>query len=211
MQKVVTLTKSQISTASALIATLKEELKKTEEEQRRLEAELATRRQSLREWTRSRDSVSRAYQCLNSGVQPPPHVAHIRERVDNPTATPSDDELARRLDEQDSNDINAILISMETRESTISILRSRIAVLEEDIAGCKRVSSHTKSMILLQASHKGQLQALLAQYKSRPPLSIGLQSTVVQEEETLRPRSLLNAQSTLLHQLFATNPQNLAS
>ena len=132
-----------------------------------LKPELATRRQSLLEWTQSRDVLSKVLQCLNSRVQSRPHVAHIRERAANPTETPSDDELAQKLVEQENSDINAMNVSMDMRESTISILRSRIAVLEENIAGCKSVSSYTKSMIALQASHKDQLQDLLGQHKSR--------------------------------------------
>jgi hypothetical protein len=167
LREVIALTEPQMSATSALLATLNGRLENTAEEQRQLEAELATRRQSLLEWTQSRDLLSKVHLSLNSSAQSRPHVAHIRERAANPTATPSDDELAQRLVEEDNNDINAIRVSMSTRESTISILRSRIAVLEEDIAGCKRVSSHTKSMIALQASHKDQLQVLLAQHKLR--------------------------------------------
>jgi hypothetical protein len=167
LRKVIALTEPQISTTGAIISTLSEELEKTNEERRRLEAELATRRQSLLEWTQPRDLLSKALKSLDSRVQSRPHVAHIREGAANPTAMPSDDELAQTLVEQDNNGINASRVSMDTRESTISILRSRIAVLEEDIAGCKRVSSHTKSMIALQASHKDQLQDQLAQHKSR--------------------------------------------
>ena len=167
LRKAITLTEAQISTTSALIAALNEDLEGTNEEQRRLEAELATRRQSLLEWTQSRDVLSKVLQCLNSRVKSWCHVAHIGERAANPTETPSDDELARKLVEQENSDINAMSVSMDMRELTISVLRSRIAVLEEDIAGCKRVSSHTKSMIALQASHKDQLRVLLGQHKLR--------------------------------------------
>jgi hypothetical protein len=167
LREVIALTEPQISTTRALIVTLNGRLKNTAEKQRQLDAELATRRQSLLEWTQSTDLLSKFLQSLNSRAQSRPHVAHIRETAANPTATPSDDELAQRLVEQDNNVINAIRVSMDARESTLPILRSRIAVIEEDIAGCKRVSSHTKSMIALQASHKDQLQVLLAQHKSR--------------------------------------------
>jgi len=180
MQKVIEMTESQISIASALIESLSEESKKTKLVQRQLEAELATRRKSLLEWTQSRDKFSRAYQCVDSGVQSQSHKAHIHEREDNPTATPSDEELAQMLVEQDNNDINAVRAALDARESTISILRSRIADIEQDIAGCKSVSSHTESMMAQQASHKGQLQVLLAQYKSRPP-------TVVEEVQKPPP------------------------
>ena len=168
LRKVVTLTETQISTFSALIETLSEDLMKTSEEQRQLEGELATRRQSLLEWTQSRDFLIKAHLHLTSRVQPPSYVAHIREKSANPpTATPSDDELAQKLVEQESNDINAIRVSMDMRESTISVLRSRIAALEEDIEGCKAAYSHTNAMVASQASHKDHLQVLLGQYKSR--------------------------------------------
>jgi len=170
MEKVIAMTESQIETASALIATLKEEHEKTRLEQQRLGNELATRRKSLLEWTQSRDKFSRAYQCIDSGGQSQTHEARIRGRAGNPTATPSDEELAQMLVEQNNNVTNAIRVSMDTCESTISILSSHIALLEEDVARCKTVSSHTKSMIAQQTSHKGQLQVLLAQYTSRPPL-----------------------------------------
>jgi hypothetical protein len=167
MREVIALTEPQISAISALLATLNGRLENTAEEQRQLETELATRRQSLLEWTQSRDLLSKFLQSLNSRAQSRPYVAHICEKTANPTAMPSDDELTQRLVEEDNNDINAIRVSMDTRGSTIPLLRSRIAVLEEDIAGCKRVSSHTKSMMALQASHKDLLQDLLSQHKSR--------------------------------------------
>jgi len=61
------------------------------------------------------------------------------------------------LVKHDNNEIYAIRVSLDARESTISILRSRIADIEQDIAGCKTVSPHTESMIAQQASHSGQL------------------------------------------------------
>ena len=182
LRKVVALTESQIATICALIETLIEDLKKTSVEQRQLEAELETRRQSLLEWTRSRDILAKAHLHLTSRVQSPYHVAHIREKSANPpTATPSDDELAQKLVEQDSNDTNVIRVSMDVRESTISVLRSRIAALEEDIKGCKAAYSHTNAMIASQASHKDQLQVLLGQYKSRLHPLIRLPDTCLQD------------------------------
>jgi len=188
MQKVIVMTESQIETVSALVETLNEDVRETRSEQRQLEA----RRKSLLEWTQSRDRFSRAYQYIDSGGQSQPHEIRIREREDNPTVMPSDDELAQMLVEQNNSDMNAIRLSMDTRESTISILRSRIEVLEEDIAGCRTVISHTESMIAQQASHKAQLHALLAQYKSRPP-SIERQSTVEQAVQTPYRARLLEA------------------
>ena len=168
LRKVVALAESQIATICALIETLSEDLQKTSEEQRHLEAELESRRQSLLEWTRSRDILAKAHLHLTSRVQSPYHVAHIREKSANPpTATPSDDELAQKLVEQESNDTNAIRVSIDMRESTISVLRSRIAALEEDIKGRKAAYSHTNVMIASQTSHKDHLQVLLGQYKSR--------------------------------------------
>lgn len=152
LQKVRDLTGSQISTTSALIESLNEYLEKTTEDQRRLDAELLTWRQSLLEWIQSRDRVLRAFQCLD------PHGAA------NPTSTSP---CAQELVEQDNNVINTILESMETRELTISHIRSRISTLEEGIVTCKRESSNAKSMIALQASHK---EALLEQYTSLPPV-----------------------------------------
>jgi len=192
MQKVIVMTESQIETVSALVETLNEDIRETQSEQRQLQAELATRRRSLLEWTQSRDRFSRAYQYIDSGGQSQPHETRIREREDNPTVMPSDDELAQMLVAQNNSDMNAIRLSMDTRESTISILRSRIEVLEEDIAGCRTVISHTESMIAQQASHKAQLQALLAQYKSRPPI-IERQSTVEQAVQTPYRARLLEA------------------
>ncbi len=180
LRKVVALTESQISTSRALVEMLSEDLEKTSEEQRQMEAELGTRRQSLLEWTRSRDLLTKAHLCLISRVQPQSHVAHISKQSFNPTATPSDDELARKLVEQESNDINAIEVSIDMRESTISVLRSRIAVLEGDIAGCKAAYSHTNSMIASQTSHMDQLQVLLGQYKSRLQPLILLPDTCLQ-------------------------------
>jgi len=159
------MTESQIETISALVETLNEEFRKTQSEQQQLEAELATRRKSLLEWTQSRDKFSRGYNYFNAGSQSQTHEARIRVRADNPTATPSDEELAQMLVEQNNSVLNAIRVSMDKCESTISILSPHIALLEEDVARCKTVSSYTKSMMAQQASHKGQLQALLAQYK----------------------------------------------
>lgn len=169
LRKVVALTETQISTICALIATLSEDLEKTSVEQRQLEAELAARRQSLLEWTRSRDLLAKAHLGLITRAQSYSHVAYIREKPanPNPTATPSDDELTRKLVEQDSNDIDAIRVSMDMRALTISILRSRIMVVEEEIAGCQAAYSHTSSMIASEASHKDQLHDLLGRYKSR--------------------------------------------
>ena len=182
LQKVVTLTESQIATICGLTETLSEDLKKTREEQRQLEAELASRRQSLLEWTRSRDILAKAHLNLTSRVQLPSHVSHIREKSANPpTATPSDDELAQKLVEQESNDIGAIRVSMDMRESTISVLHSRIAALEVDIEGCKAAYSHTNAMIASQAFHKENLQVLLAQYKSRLHPLILLPDTCLQD------------------------------
>ena len=146
-----------------------------------MEAELASRRYSLLEWIQSRDRLSKALQCLNLGSQSRLLVAHTLEKAANPTATPSGDELAQKLIEQDNSDINATRVSIDMREATISVLRSRIAVLEEDIAGCKGASSHIKSMIALQASHEHQLQVLLRQYKSRLNPLIQLPDTCLRD------------------------------
>ena len=181
LRKVVAVTETQISTIRGLIAAFSEDLEKTSVEQRQIEAELATRRQTLLEWTRSRDLLAKAHLSLISGAQSHLHVAHIREKSANPTATPSDDELARQLVEQESNVINAIRSSMDMRESTISVLHSRIAVLEEDIAGCKAAYSHTSSMIASEASHMDQLQVLLGRYKSRLHPLIQLPDTCLQD------------------------------
>ena len=182
LRKVVALTESQIATICAMIETLTEDIKKTSKERRQLEAELETRRQSLLEWIRSRDILAKAHLHLTSRVQSPYHVAHIREKsASPPTATPSNDELAQKLVEQESNDSSAIRVSMDMRESTISVLRSRIAALEEDIEGCKAAYYHMNAMIASQASHKDQLQFLLGQYKSRLHPLIRLPDTCLQD------------------------------
>ena len=156
-QKVIALTESQISITKDIIVALNEDLEKTNDEQRQMKADLVTLRQSLLEWTQSRDSFSRAIQCLD------PHVARICESAANQTVT---SQLAQHLVEQDKNDINSIRASMNRRESTMSTLRWRIAILEQDIASRKKASSNIQSMILLQVSHKVQLQVLLRQYES---------------------------------------------
>ena len=167
LQKLVALTEFQISSTDALIATLNADLEQTNEKHGQLEAELGPRRQSLVEWARSRDFLSKTLQELTLIAQSRPHVQNLPQAPASPTATLSDRELTLKLVEQDKNGMNAIRTSLETRELTISVLRSRIAVLEEDIAGCEAASSHTRSMITWQASHKDQLQSLLTEYTSR--------------------------------------------
>ena len=160
IQKVMALTESQLSTTNDVIVALSEDLEKTNNEQRRLKAEHVTLRQSLREWTQSRDNFSKAIQTLD------PHAARICESAANQTVMSQYGELAQNLVEQDKNDLNAIREIMNRRESTISTLRSRIAVLQQDIARWKKASDNIQSMITLQASHKAQLQDLLRQYES---------------------------------------------
>ena len=167
LQKLIALTESQILSAGALVATLNADLERTNEKQEQLEAELASRHQSLVEWARSKDFLSRTLQGLTLIAQSHPCVQNLRQAPASPTATPSDGELALKLIEQDNNDIDVIRTSVESCELTIPVLRSRIAVLEEDIAGCEAASSHTRSMITWQASHKDQLQSFLKQYTSR--------------------------------------------
>ena len=177
----IALTESQILSASALIVTLSAELEKTNERHGQLEAELLTRRQLLIEWARSRDFLSKTLQELTLIAQLRPHVQNSHHTPASPTTTLSDGELALQLVDQDSNDIEAIRTSLETRELTISVLRSRVAVLEEDIAVCEAVSSHTKSMLTSQVSHQDQLQSLLVQYTSRLHAPLRLPDKVLRE------------------------------
>jgi chromosome segregation ATPase len=165
LRELVALTKSQISSINDLVVA---GLDKMSEKRSQLEAELATRRQSLVEWMRSRDVLSKTLQGLTLRARSDPHMAHVHNlRLTNPTATPSDAELAQKLVEEENRDLDAIRAAIDTRESYISVLRSRVAVLEENIAACSATSSHIESMIALQVPHKNRLQALLGQYKSR--------------------------------------------
>ena len=181
LQKLIALTESQIFSTSGLIATLGVDLESTNEKHGQLEAELVPRRQSLVQWARSRDLLSTTLQEITLVAESRPHMTNLRQAPATPTATLSDGELALQLVERDNNDIDAIRTSLETRELTISVLRSRIAVLGEDIAGCEAASSHTKSMLTLQASHQEQLKSLLKEYKSRLYAPFRLPDKALQE------------------------------
>ena len=181
LQRLIALTESQILSASALIETLNVDLEKNNEKRGQLEAEIVPRRQSLVEWARSRDFLSKALQELTLLAQSRPRGQYTPLAPASRTATPPDGELALKLAEQDNNDIDAIRTSLETRELTISVLRSRVAVLEEDIAGCEAASSHTRSMLTWQTSHKDQLQILLKQYTLRLHPLFRLPDTALQE------------------------------
>ena len=160
---------------------LNADLEKINEKRGQLETELVPRRQSLAEWARSSELLSSTLQELTLVAQSRPHVKNLRQAPASPTATLSDAELALQLVEQDNNGIEKIRTSLETRELTMSVLRSRVAVLEEDIAGCEAASSHTRSLLTLQASHQDQLQTLLKQYKSRFHPLLRLPDTALQE------------------------------
>jgi hypothetical protein len=168
LRELVALTESQITSIDDLVVALNARLGEASEKRCQLEAELATRRQSLVEWTRSRDVLSKTLQGLTLRARSARHMAHVHNLcLTNPTATPSDAELAQKLVEEENRDLDATRAAIDTRESYISVLRSRVAVLEENIAACSATSSHIESMIALQVPHKNRLQALLGQYKSR--------------------------------------------
>ena len=164
MRNLVASIESQISTINALLLTFTNKLKSTNEKQEELGAELPTRRQSLLEWTESKDLLSKTLEDLTLTAQ---LRLFVQTLAANPTTMPLDDELARRLAEQEKKDADAIRVSLNTREATIADLHSRVAVLEEGIAGCEATASHIRSMIALQTPHRDELYTLLRQYKLR--------------------------------------------
>ena len=171
-------TVSQISTINALLLTSTKMLKNTHKKQHKLDAELQTRRTSLLEWTDSKDLLSKALQDITVKAQPR---LPVQTLATNPTAMPLDDEFARRLAEQENHVIDAMRAFVDTREATIADLRSRVAVLEEGIAGCEATTSHIRTTMAVQTRHKDQLNVLLRQYKSRLHPLLRLPDTCLQD------------------------------